>query len=90
VLRAGRVDADRVQIDVADDGRGMTRHDAERAVDRFYRADGSATEGFGLGLPIVREVVIAMGGTLSLDSSPGTGTTVSITLESAESTVAAA
>lgn len=90
VLRAGRVDGARVQIDVADDGRGMTRHDSERAVDRFYRADGSATEGFGLGLPIVREVVNAMGGTLSIDSSPGAGTTVSIMLDSADSTSAAA
>jgi signal transduction histidine kinase len=90
VLRAGWVDGARVQIDVADDGRGMTRHDSERAVDRFYRADGSATEGFGLGLPIVREVVSAMGGTLSIESSPGAGTTVSIVLESAESTSAAA
>jgi len=90
VLRAGRLDGDRVRIDVTDDGRGMTRHDAERAVDRFYRADGSATEGFGLGLPIVREVVSAMGGTLSIESSPGAGTTVSIVLESAESAMAAA
>jgi signal transduction histidine kinase len=90
VLRAGRLDGDRVRIDVTDDGRGMTRHDAERAVDRFYRADGSVTDGFGLGLPIVREVVSAMGGTLSIDSSPGAGTTVSIVLESAESVIAAA
>jgi len=90
VLRAGRLDGDRVRIDVTDDGRGMTRHDAERAVDRFYRADGSVTDGFGLGLPIVREVVSAMGGTLSIDSSPGAGTTVSIVLESAESAIAAA
>jgi two-component system, OmpR family, phosphate regulon sensor histidine kinase PhoR len=84
VLRAGRLDGDRVRIDVADDGRGMTRHDAERAVDRFYRADGSGSEGFGLGLPIVREVVGAMDGTLSIESSPGAGTTVSIVLESVE------
>jgi signal transduction histidine kinase len=90
VLRAGRLDGDRVRIDVTDDGRGMTRHDAERAVDRFYRGDGSVTDGFGLGLPIVREVVGAMGGTLSIDSSPGAGTTVSIVLESAESASAAA
>jgi signal transduction histidine kinase len=90
VLRAGRMDGDRVRIDVSDDGQGMTRHDAERAVDRFYRADSSGTEGFGLGLPIVREVVSAMDGTLSIESTPGAGTTVSIVLDSVETARTAA
>ena len=82
VLRAGHVDGDHIRIDVVDDGRGMTRDDAARAVDRFYRAPGSTGEGFGLGLPIVREVVEVMDGELSIDSNPGEGTTVSIVLES--------
>jgi two-component system, OmpR family, sensor histidine kinase VicK len=84
VLGADHIGGDRVRIDIADDGRGMSRHDAERAVDRFYRAPGSAGDGFGLGLPIVREVVRAMDGTLSIDSTPGEGTTVSIELESVD------
>lgn len=81
-LRAAHVDGDRVQIDVADRGPGMTPHQAQRALDRFYRAPRSAGEGFGLGLPIVREVVAVLGGTLSIDSLPGQGTTVSIVLQS--------
>jgi signal transduction histidine kinase len=87
VLRASHVDAARVRIDVTDDGHGMSREDAKRAVDRFYRSAGSAGDGFGLGLPIVREVVGAMNGSLSIESSPGAGTTVSIVLESVEAPV---
>jgi two-component system OmpR family sensor kinase len=89
VFRARHVDAGRVRIDVADDGRGMTRHDAKRALDRFHRGDGSASDGFGLGLPIVREVVGAMNGTVSIESSPGRGTTVSVILQSADAPVEA-
>ena len=67
LLSAEHVDDGRVRIDVADDGRGMSSQDAERALDRFYRAPGASREGFGLGLPIVREVVRAMDGTLSIE-----------------------
>ena len=60
----------------------MAASDAERALDRFYRAADSDADGFGLGLSIVREVVGVMGGTLSIDSRPEEGTTVSIVLAS--------
>jgi signal transduction histidine kinase len=83
VLSAHDLDGGFVRLDVSDDGHGMSRQDAERAVERFYRAPGSNGDGFGLGLPIVREVVRAMEGTLSIDSTPGQGTTVSIVLASA-------
>ena len=89
VLSASCVDGNRVRLQVADDGRGMRPEDAERAVDRFYRAPGAAGNGFGLGLPIVREVVRAMDGTLAIESAPGKGTTMSIMLESVESVDAA-
>lgn len=69
-----------VRIEVSDAGPGMTAAQARRAAERFYRADGGNSDGFGLGLPIVRESVAAMGGELSIESSPGEGTTVSIVL----------
>jgi two-component system sensor histidine kinase VicK len=72
----------RLRIDVSDRGPGMDRHQAERVLDRFYRAPASSGDGFGLGLPIVREVVEVMGGALSIASAPGAGTTVSIMLDS--------
>jgi two-component system sensor histidine kinase VicK len=69
-----------VRIDVVDAGHGMTRLEAYRALDRFYRGSESNGEGFGLGLPIAREIITAMGGTLSIESSPGQGTTASVSL----------
>lgn len=83
-LRA-RVDSQgrEVRIDVSDDGPGLTPSQAERVLDRFYRASSSAGDGFGLGLSIVREAVEVMGGTLSIESREGEGTTVSMVLRSA-------
>lgn len=71
-----------VRIDVADEGPGIRATDVERVFDRFYRADGSEVDGFGIGLAIVREAIAGMEGTLSIESRPGTGTTVSIVLRS--------
>jgi signal transduction histidine kinase len=55
----------------------------ERAFEPFSQAetgDGRFDKGVGLGLYIVRGLVEAMGGTISVDSAPGTGTTFTITL----------
>jgi signal transduction histidine kinase len=82
-VRVLHVTDDRVRVQVADRGPGMTRGDAEKALDRFYRAGEANGEGFGLGLPIVHEVVRVMDGTLAIDSQVGEGTTVSIELRAA-------
>jgi signal transduction histidine kinase len=82
-LRVEHVDDNKVRIDVADKGAGMTAPDVQRALDRFYRAPTADADGFGLGLSIVREVVTAMDGTLSIESARGEGTTVSIVLTAA-------
>jgi signal transduction histidine kinase len=82
-VRVRHVNGDQVRIDVADTGSGMPTPDVQRALDRFYRSPSADGDGFGLGLSIVREVVSAMGGTLSIDSVRGQGTTVSIVLASA-------
>jgi signal transduction histidine kinase len=86
-LRVAAGPDDRVRIDVADGGPGMSELAADRAPDRFYRAPGASADGFGLGLSIVREAVGAMGGTLAIDSRPGRGTTVSIFLARAQTEV---
>jgi signal transduction histidine kinase len=83
-LRVEHVSGGRVRIDVADRGPGMTKEDAEKALDRFYRARGPDGQGFGLGLSIAREAVRVMDGTLTIDSEQGRGTTVSIELEATE------
>ncbi|MFI0538539.1 sensor histidine kinase [Streptomyces sp. WSLK1-3] len=58
---------------VVDQGPGMSDADRERAFDRFWRSSDSHHDGTGLGLPIVRHLVDASGGTITLHPAPGTG-----------------
>ncbi|MDQ4133031.1 MAG: HAMP domain-containing histidine kinase [Actinomycetota bacterium] len=70
-------------IDVTDHGPGMSNEVAAHAFERFYRADPARSRhrgGSGLGLSIVEATVRAHSGTTSLDTAPGEGTTVRITL----------
>ncbi|TDC40494.1 HAMP domain-containing histidine kinase [Actinomadura sp. KC345] len=66
-------------IEVADEGPGMSAADAERAFERFHRAE-HGTAGTGLGLPIVAAIAAAHGGRAELRSAPSRGTIVRITL----------
>jgi signal transduction histidine kinase len=79
-----RVDAqNRIVITITDDGIGMTEHEQERALQPFGQAHSSTTRtygGTGLGLPITKGLVEAHGGTLTILSRPGTGTTVRLVL----------
>jgi len=70
-------------IEVHDDGPCMSPEVAERAFERFSRADASRSRhggGAGLGLAIVQAIVVAHGGQVALDTAPGTGTTVRVEL----------
>lgn len=64
---------------VTDKGRGMTAEEAARACEPFYKADRSRTRaagGAGLGLTLCRRIASLHGGTLTIDSAVGRGTTV--------------
>ncbi len=81
-LRARPVEST-LQVEVADEGIGIDAADLPRISTPFFRTDRSrarATGGVGLGLALVRRIVDAHGGTLSLESQPGVGTTVRVTL----------
>jgi two-component system OmpR family sensor kinase len=70
-------------LTVADEGPGMDPADADRAFERFYRADTSRTRaagGTGLGLAIVSSLVAAHGGSVGLDTAPGKGAVVTVRL----------
>lgn len=68
-------------IEVIDRGPGISRHDHERIFEKFYRGPASAgTQGFGLGLPIVRELVRAHHGRVEVDGAPGLGSTFRVIL----------
>jgi PAS domain S-box-containing protein len=80
VLAAGPAGAGRVEIEVRDTGCGMDAAEREQAFERFSRTGGRGREGFGLGLAIVREVVRALDGRVEIESRPGVGTIVRLTL----------
>jgi len=81
----GRIDiivergANEVAIRVTDEGVGMSRDVAERALEPFFTTKGPG-QGTGLGLSMAFGVAQAAGGTLTIDSEEGRGTTVSILL----------
>lgn len=76
----GRLQEDRVLVDVEDDGAGMPPEVAAQAFDPFYttrRDDG----GSGLGLHLVQSLVVGLlGGEVELDTAPGRGTCVRLSL----------
>jgi signal transduction histidine kinase len=70
---------DSVYVAVSDDGPGMSPEVRARAFERFSRGEmGGSISGSGLGLAIVERAVERAGGSVSLRSSPGSGTTVSL------------
>jgi signal transduction histidine kinase len=66
-----------VRIHVADTGPGMTRAELDRAFDDFYTTKPGGT---GLGLSIVRRLILDLGGSLRIDTEPGTGTRATVEL----------
>lgn len=81
-LRARRA-GDEVVIEVADTGGGIAPEHLPHVFDRFWRADRSrsrATGGRGLGLAITRQLVEAHGGTVSVTSTLGAGSTFTLRL----------
>jgi signal transduction histidine kinase len=71
---------------ITDTGIGMTKEDQEQAFAKFFRSARSrdtAIPGAGLGLPISKTIIEGHGGSISLTSAPGEGTTVSFVLPAA-------
>jgi signal transduction histidine kinase len=66
------VDADGC-IRIADHGPGVAPQDRERIFERFARGSGAASEGAGLGLSIVKEIMRTHGGLVTVADNPGGG-----------------
>ncbi|HVQ74242.1 MAG TPA: sensor histidine kinase [Candidatus Binatia bacterium] len=78
-----RADGENARVSIADTGSGIPPDEADRIFERFYQGRGSArekTSGTGLGLTICKALVERHGGTISLESRPGIGSTFSVTL----------
>ncbi len=71
-----------VILEVQDHGLGIARADVERIFEPFHRvrADHDAPAGSGLGLAIARGLTRELGGSISVDSSPGAGSTFRVEL----------
>lgn len=78
-------------IEVRDSGIGMTPEQMARLHDEFTQADSSVTRRFGgtgLGMAITRNLVLKMGGEITVQSEPGEGTVIRVTLPLPESEIA--
>ena len=73
-----------VRLEVADRGVGIPADELGQVTRRFYRGHQARSGGSGLGLAIVLRIVEDHGGRLSIESRPGEGTTVGVTLQVAE------
>lgn len=73
---------DNLQVNVTDQGIGMTEEQAAHVFERFYRADNSTTAvaGTGLGMSVAKIIVEAHGGAIWVEGSEGGGTQVSFSL----------
>jgi two-component system sensor histidine kinase KdpD len=71
-------------VRVVDQGPGLPTDDLERVFEPFFRRDGKARAGAGLGLAIARGFVDANGGRIWAESRPGQGATFAIALPVAE------
>ena len=77
------------QVSVADRGPGIPAADRDRIFDRFWRgASAHAVGGAGLGLAIVREIMMAHGGTISVEDGPAGGAVFTLQFASAPNTKA--
>ena len=89
VTVAARAEPGGVRIEVRDEGCGIESRHLPRLFERFYRVDPSRSRqlgGTGLGLAIVKHIVQLHGGEVSVQSSPGRGSTFTIMLKSSEAT----
>jgi two-component system NtrC family sensor kinase len=79
ILRTLNNDAQSVTIEIADNGKGIAEENMSHIFEPFFSTKHEAS-GIGLGLAIVHGIVQSHKGTIEVHSTPGKGTTMSITI----------
>jgi signal transduction histidine kinase len=82
ILLSAQTQGDEVQFQVSDNGSGISADDLPFIFERSFRGDKARTQNegeSGLGLAITKSLVEAQGGAISVESTPGIGTTFTIT-----------
>jgi two-component system sensor histidine kinase TctE len=77
----------RAVLTVQDNGPGIIDSEKERVFERFYRSSRNSVAGSGIGLSIVKEITLALGGTIELRDRYGGGTIVCVALPRIASSV---
>jgi two-component system phosphate regulon sensor histidine kinase PhoR len=83
IMISAQVTGSTLELVVADTGQGIPAEELPRIFERFYRVDKSRTResgGTGLGLSIVKHAIESQGGTISVHSRIGSGSTFTIRL----------
>jgi len=83
VTIGGTATPDQVVLTVRDTGIGVPTHELPKLFTRFFRSAADEAHnipGTGLGLAVVREIIEKHGGTVTMDSTPGEGSTVTVVL----------
>src|SRR5262249_24111893 len=75
VILSTRIDVDRVQIKIEDGGVGISGEDLARVFDPYFTTKRGGT---GLGLPIAKNIVEGLGGTIAVSSIPGHRTQIRV------------
>ncbi|MDB5122578.1 MAG: chemotaxis protein CheR [Mucilaginibacter sp.] len=74
-----RIEGDNIILSVRDNGMGMSSDSVDKIFNLYGRLDYSI-EGHGIGLYLVKRIVVAAGGTIRVESEPGKGSIFTITL----------
>ncbi|PLX85045.1 MAG: hybrid sensor histidine kinase/response regulator [Desulfuromonas sp.] len=83
VTLSGQIGEENISVSISDNGPGIAAEEVAKVFEKFYQIDPYKTgqvRGFGLGLFYARQFVRDHGGSMLLESSPGAGTTATITL----------
>jgi signal transduction histidine kinase len=80
LVQARPARSDEVMVTVRDNGPGIPAEDLPHVFDRFWRTERAGHGAAGLGLSIAKAIVEAQGGSIWVESTPGTGAAFSFTL----------